>query len=218
MTFRERFAAFQRNPAVHPMTCGRKSSHPPLVLDDDESTMRCPEPGCGYVQDLGERLREIVEEMHDARSPFDAQADVSLDALLATISSREWERETLAEWGKVDSEGWGANYGYGGADADELLAIAVGRVFRAAGREMPLHPGDAPAVAPRTLRVSIVSILAGPTLAVTDTDGRGAALPIREELAQRLQEEHPGAYDFMGSTWELTIDGVFVVEARKVEG
>lgn len=69
MTFRERFAAFQRNDAIHPMTCGRKSSHPPLVLDDDESTMRCPEPGCSYVQVLDEELRWIVDDLHDARTP-----------------------------------------------------------------------------------------------------------------------------------------------------
>lgn len=71
--------------------------------------------------------------------------------------------------------------------------------------------------AQRTLRVGIVAVLAGPSLAVTDADGRGAALPIREELAQRLREEYPGAYDFMYLTFELTLDGVYVVEARKVE-
>lgn len=50
----------QENPAVHPMTCGHDSSHPPLVGDDIDRAVQLRCVACDWTQALPTRIAGLI--------------------------------------------------------------------------------------------------------------------------------------------------------------
>jgi len=60
---------WNKQPNLHPLTCGKNSNHPPLHAEldgNDMAVMLCAEPGCGYFQHA---IPDVVIEAFRKRIP-----------------------------------------------------------------------------------------------------------------------------------------------------
>ena len=53
---------WQGNPKLHPLTCGRDSSHPPLEAEDVDGAVRLYCTACDWTQAVPRPLTELVLE------------------------------------------------------------------------------------------------------------------------------------------------------------